>query len=151
MIYTLKKAEMVAEQLRRFTSGFAHHVVGQYANIDFWMAEVLTAQQTLDQYKARLDNMSKAQSEWVENHGTPVYTEYCPICGGKCEFDNGLNNSRYIKRTPSKVINATRTKLVNSTYYFLARCYRMGLLNDEELKEKCDAIGTGIDPGDLGK
>lgn len=28
MIYTIEKANMVAEQLRRFTSGYAHHVVG---------------------------------------------------------------------------------------------------------------------------
>jgi hypothetical protein len=28
-MYTIEKADLISEQLRRFTSGFAHHIAGQ--------------------------------------------------------------------------------------------------------------------------
>ena len=43
MIYTVKKANLIGEQLRKFSTSTAWIVVGQFANLDFWMAEVKTA------------------------------------------------------------------------------------------------------------
>lgn len=139
---------MITEQLKRFTSGYAHHVVGQFANIDFWLHEVREAQQTIDQYNSRFNSIRDAQKNWVENHGTKVY-DYCPHCGGKCELSNG--NPSPPSRVSSSDMNEARQELVNSAYYLLTRCYRMRLLDDEELKQKCDLIGTSVDPKDLKK
>ncbi|GGG30399.1 hypothetical protein GCM10011344_34180 [Dokdonia pacifica] len=149
MIYTIEKANLVATQLKKFTTGYAHHVVGQYANIDFWLEEVITAQRTIDAYRYRFNDMRDAQKEWVEKHDTQVFS-YCHICRGKCELigDNPLPPSPP-KRMSSAVLDTTRKELVNAMYYFLTRCYRMGLLNDIQLKQKCDRIGTSIDPSDL--
>lgn len=146
MSYTLEKANMISEQLRKFTSGYAHHVYGQFANIGFWFHEVQEALKTIDEYDTRFNRICDAQFYWVELHKTKVYS-YCAHCGGKCEFDRGTPSPP----TPisGKVLAEVRRNLVNSTYYFLARCYRMRLLDDAELKEKCDTIGTGIDPADL--
>ena len=148
MIYTIEKANMITEQLRRFKSGYAHHVVGQFANIDFWLNEVQESQKTIDHYNARFNNIRNAQKNWIENHGTEVY-DYCPYCGGKCELSNGKPSPP--NRISSSDLIEARRELVNSTYYFLIRCYRMKLINDEELKQKCDLIGTSIDPNDLKK
>ncbi|WP_299891978.1 hypothetical protein [uncultured Lacinutrix sp.] len=139
---------MITDQLRRFKSGYAHHVVGQFANIDFWLNEVLEAQKTIDQYNSRFNNIRDIQKNWINSHGTKVY-DYCPHCGGKCELSNGTPSPP--NRISSSDMNETRRNLVNSAYYFLTRCYRMGLLNDDELKQKCDLIGTSIDPNDLKK
>ena len=148
MIYTIEKANMITEQLRRFKSGFAHHVVGQFTNIDFWLNEVLEAQKTIDGYNARFNNIRDTQKNWIENHGTEIY-DYCPYCVGKCELSNGKPSPP--NRISSSDLIEVRRELVNSTYYFLIRCYRMKLINDEELKQKCDVIGTSIDPNDLKK
>ena len=148
MIYTIEKANLISSQLRRFTTGYAHHVVGQFANIDFWLQEVVDAQTTIDRYKYRFINIRDAQKDWVEMHNTRIFN-YCPICRGKCEF--GDEKPLPPKRMSSSELDKVRRALVDAMYYFLVRCYRMGLLNFETLKEKCDYIGTGIDPYDLEK
>ncbi|WP_299768996.1 hypothetical protein [uncultured Dokdonia sp.] len=149
MIYTIEKANLVATQLKKFTTGYGYYVVGQYANIDFWLEEVIAAQRTIDAYKSRFNNMRDAQKEYITKHDVRV-SDYCHICGGKCEFSDGNPPSPSPpKRMSSAVLDATQKELVNAMYYFLARCYRMGFLNDIQLKQKCDRIGTSIDPSDL--
>ena len=148
MIYTVKKANLISEQLRRFTSGYAHHVAGQFSNLDFWLHEVQESIKTIDEYNTRFNNMQDEQKKWVGAHGTVVY-DYCPYCGGKCEFSNG-KPSPPVKISSSE-LNATRKTLIDSTYFFLVRCYRMGLLNKNMLESKCKQIGTSIDPSDLEK
>lgn len=146
MIYTIEKANLISEQLRKFTTGYTHHVVGQFANIEFWINEVKAALKAIDEHRNRFGNMYDAQKKWTEEHGTVVY-DYCRICRGRCEFSDGKPILPTLKFKKEKV--DTRKELVNSTYYFLIRCYRIGLLTNEELKCKCDSIGTGIDPNDL--
>ena len=146
MIYSIEKAHLIAEQLRRFTSAYAHHVVGQYANIDFWLQEVKEALVTIDAYNQRFNRMRDEQKNWVEAHGTVVY-EYCPHCGGKCEFSDGKPAPPV--RMSSSELTQTRKKLVDSAYYFLLRCHRVGLLDEQLLETKCNYIGTSIEPSDL--
>jgi hypothetical protein len=85
MIYTIEKANLISEQLKRFTNGYAHHVAGQFANIGFWLHEVQESLKTIDEYNKRFLNIRDAQKQWVDSHGTVVY-DYCPQCGGKWEF-----------------------------------------------------------------
>lgn len=146
MIYTIEKANMITEQLKRFTTGYAHHVVGQFANIDFWLHEVNEAKNTIDAYGTRFKTMKKAQEVWIDNHDTEVY-DYCPYCNGKCELSNGTPAPP--KRTSSSDLDSAKRELTDAAYYFLMRCYRMGLLTKETLQQKCDFINTSIDPDDL--
>ncbi|MFC4633029.1 hypothetical protein ACFO3O_03875 [Dokdonia ponticola] len=151
MIYTIEKADLVSTQLRKFTTAYAHHLVGQYANIDFWLQEVIASQKTIDTYKHRFNQLRDAQKEWVEKHDVRE-ADYCPICRGKCELsDKNLLRPAPPIRTSSKTLDITRRELVNAAYYFLIRCYSVGLLDDHDLKKKCDLIGTSIDPNDLEK
>ena len=83
MIYTIEKAKLVTEQLRKFTTAYTHHVVGQFANIEYWIDEVQVALKAIDEYGKRFTNIRDAQQAWIDAHGTKVY-DYCPMCGGKC-------------------------------------------------------------------
>lgn len=51
MIYTIEKADLVTAQLRKFATDYSHHVVGQFANVDFWLQEVIDAQKIIDTYR----------------------------------------------------------------------------------------------------
>src|SRR4030042_5203900 len=85
MSYTIEKATLIANQLKKFTTSYAHHLAGQFANLDFWLSETQEALKAIDGYHHRFNNLRKAQKEWVISHGTKV-DGYCSICGGKCEF-----------------------------------------------------------------
>ncbi len=148
MIYTIEKANLISEQLKKFTTGYTHHVAGHYSNIDFWINEAIEALNTIDNHKKRFDRMYNAQKNWTEEHGTVVH-DYCPICGGKCEFSDGkpaLPKFKY----KTELADA-RKNLIDSVYYFLIRCFRVELLTYDELNKRCNSIGTSIEPNDLNK
>lgn len=147
-MYTIEKANLISDQLKRFTTGYAHHVAGQFANIDFWLHEVQESIKTIDEYNKRFNNIRDEQKKWVKSHGTVVY-DFCPYCGGKCELSDGRPSPPV--RYASAELNATRKALVDSTYLFLLRCYRMRLLTKNNLETKCNEIGASIDPSDLEK
>ncbi|SHG44375.1 hypothetical protein SAMN05421866_0473 [Chryseobacterium oranimense] len=146
MIYTIEKANLISEQLKKFTTGYTHHVVGHYSNIDFWMNEVIEALHTIDNHKKRFDKIYDAQKNWIEEHGTVVH-DYCPICNGKCEFGDGKPTLPRLKYKTE--LADTRKDLIDSVYFFLIRCFRIGVLNNNELYERCNSVGTSIDPNDL--
>jgi hypothetical protein len=100
----------------------------------------------LDDYNKRFNVMRERQSVWIENHGKPIH-EYCPICEGKCEFSNGVPTLP--TRVESSLLKETRKNLVNSTYYFLVRCYNSKLMDLKTLENYCAEVGTSIEPKDL--
>ena len=89
------------------------------------MGEVKDAIKIIDEYHQRFDKMRDEQMQWINSHGTRVY-DYCPMCGGKCEFDNGTPAPP--RRVRKDDLKEARKELVDATYFFLARCYRMKLL-----------------------
>jgi hypothetical protein len=147
MIYTIEKANLISEQLRRFTHGYAHHIAGQFENIDFWLTEVKVAMDTIDSYTKRFNKIRNGQKAWVDKHGTIEY-DYCEICRGRCEFDNDGTPS-LPKRTSYHELKTTRKELVDNTYHLLIRFYKIGLLDQAELESKCSIIGTSVEPSDL--
>lgn len=118
MIYTIDRANLISEQLKKFTTGYTHHVVGHYSNIYFWIGEVKEALNAIDNHKKRFDKMYDAQKDWIEEHGTIVH-DFCPICGGKCEFSDGKQILPKFKYK-TELLEA-RKNLVDSVYYFLIR------------------------------
>lgn len=149
MIYTVERANLISKQLRKFTDSYAFMVAGQFANVDFWMNEVISATVALDEHKVRFNKMYDAQKDWIEVKKVRV-PDYCYICNGICE----LSHERYIKpelpkNKASVEKKESRKELIDSAYYFLVRCYNIGLINKEEIKRFCDKIGTSIDPYDL--
>ncbi|GLB50253.1 hypothetical protein [Neptunitalea lumnitzerae] len=144
-----QRAKLISEQLRKFTDSYAYMVAGQFANIDFWINEAITSLKALDEHNIRFEKMYNAQKNWIEEKKVKV-PDYCYICNGICE----LSHDGYITPDlPKQKIDKTeiRKKLINSVYYFLIRCYKVGLLDQEEMKSFCNQIGTDIDPYDLKK
>jgi len=149
MIYTIEKATLLANQLKKFTTSYTHHLVGQFANIDFWLDEVQVALKTIDEYKKRFTNIRDAQKEWVKKHGTKVPGGYCSDCGGKCEFDDGPSPPSPPVRTSHTDLDAAYSSLSDATYEFLLRCFRAGLLDQTSLEKMCKRAGTSLEPSDL--
>ena len=148
MVYTLEKAALIKEQLRRFTTSYVHHLSGQFANLEFWLEEIESALKSLSEYHHRFEHMRDAQKKWVADHGTVVY-EYCPICMGRCEFADGIPKPPV--RVPSSELKAMHRELSDTAYTFFLRCYRAGFLDESRVRDLCERIGTGLDPHDLKK
>lgn len=149
MIYTEHRANLIAEQLRKFSDSYDYMLAGQFANIDFWMGEVIDALKIIDEHKYRFEQMYEAQKSWIEEHQTRV-PNYCPYCGGPCELDDQHDKIPELPRNRYKSEKKkSRKELVNSAYKFLIRCYKIGLLDMEELEDLGEKIGISIDPYDL--
>jgi hypothetical protein len=148
MIYTIEKATLLTNQLRKFTTSYTHLLVGQFANIEFWLDEIQGALKTIDEYKNRYTNRRDAQKEWVDNHGTKV-PDYCAECGGKCEFDDGPSPPSPPVRTSHTDLDAAYSNLSDAAYEFLLRCFRAGFLDQPSLENMCKRAGTSLDPSDL--
>jgi len=150
MIYTVKRANLVAEQLRKFSDSNSWMVVGQFVNIEFWIEEVKNALQAIDDHNSRFDKMYEAQKEWIESHGTQV-PDNCPICQGICELGNGVKKPNLPKKSPETKSDKkeSRIELLNSAYYLLLRCYKLKLISEADLRTMCVEIGTRIDLNDL--
>lgn len=148
MAYSIEQAELLATQLEKFTTSYAHHLVGQFANVDFWLDEVNHALLVIDDYNKRFNQMRDAQKEWVEAHKT-VVSGFCRICGGKCEFDP--RRPEPPTRIRSQELEAARRRLKDAVYKFLLRCHRSGLLDEPRLKEACVRVGTSVDLKDLSR
>ena len=119
MMYTIKKAKLITKQLKKFTTGYTHHVAGQFANIDFWINEVIQSLKIIDDHRNRFDRMYHAQKIWTEDHDVVIH-DYCPICKGKCEFSDGKPNLPKLRFKSEKI--EARRDLIDSAYFFLIRC-----------------------------
>jgi len=148
MIYLIDKADLISEQLRKFTSGYTQHIVGQFSNLDFWLNEVHEALRTIDTHKNRFNNLYEAQKNWIEDHGT-IIQDFCPICFGRCELSNGNTTLPTFKH--QNELNESRKKLINCAYNFLVRCYKIRILTEESFIEECKIIGTSVDLNDIYK
>ena len=146
MIYTIERATLLAEQFRRFKSSHSHHLAGLFANVDFWLHEVEDAYRAIDEYNKRFSILRDAQDEWVTQYDVREH-RFCPMCGGKCEFDDGTPQPP--RRTSSKDLGAARIALREEAREFLIRCYRTRLLDEDNLREMCARIGSGLEPSEL--
>ena len=150
MIYTVQRVKLIAEQLRKFSDANSWIVVGQFVNLKFWLDEVKSALMALDQHNLRFDKMYESQKDWIESHSISI-PDNCPICQGICELGTGSRKPNLPKRSPETKSDKkeSRIELLNSTYYFLLRCYKLKLINENNLRLYCDEIGTSIDLTDL--
>ena len=146
MVYTVEQANRIASQLERLTSGYAHHVAGQHANLEFWLGEAEHALAAIEGYKARFERLKQAQVAWVESHNT-VVGSYCPICKGACELEPKFSKPEPPKRIKPAELGAARRRLRDAAYHFLLRCYRMEFVDEREVRAACERLGTSVEPG----
>lgn len=148
MTYMIEQANNVAAQLEKFTTGYAHHVVGQHANLDFWLGEASHALGAIEAYGERFKQMAAAQKEWVEAHGTKVGS-FCDRCGGACELEDKMNAPTRPTRFSSSEGDKTMRRLKDAAYHFARRCFRMNLLDESGFHAACERVGTSVDLADL--
>lgn len=149
MIYTVEKANLITKQLNKFKDSYAFIVAGQFANIEFWMNEVESTITAIDEHNIRFTKMYDAQEKWIEEKNVRI-PDYCYICNGICELSNEhYKKPDFPKQRAQNEKNESRKELINATYYFLVRCFKLELLNEKLFQEYCHRIGTSIDPNDL--
>jgi hypothetical protein len=148
MAYSIERADQVAIQLEKFSTSFAHQVAGQFANLAFWLDQVIHAIAVIDGYPKRFEAMNAGQQAWVTNHDTMVGS-YCRHCGGACELEPALGPPNAPRRIDARQMDAAKRRLKDSAYHFLVRCHRNGLLDKAELIAACERIGTSVDFADI--
>ncbi len=150
MIYTVHRAKLLTEQLRKFSDADSWMVVGQFSNLEFWLHEVKSALNAIDGHNLRFDAMYESQKKWIESHNIEV-PDHCPICQGICDLGEGTRKPTLPKKSSQTKSDkkTSRKELLNSAYFFLRRCYRLNLINVQELKMRCEEIGTSVDIMDL--
>lgn len=72
MAFMIDQADNVSTQLEKFRHAYAFIVVGQWANLDFWLGEATHALAAIEGYKVRFERMTQAQKDWIEQHDTKV-------------------------------------------------------------------------------
>ena len=148
MAFINDRADAVASMLEKFTTAHAYQVAGQYANVEFWISETLHALNALADYENRFDRLTAAQSDWVGTHNV-VVGSYCPACDGQCEFEPDLKPPRAPTKIPSKGRDEATRRLKDAFYFFIIRCFRMNLVEEQTLRDMCSRVGTSIEARDL--
>jgi hypothetical protein len=148
MAYSIELADQLAIQLEKFSTSFAHQVAGQFANLAFWIDEVIHAIGVIDGYPKRFAAMNEGQHAWVTNHETMVGS-YCRYCGGACELEPALGPPAAPRRIDARQMDAAKQRLKDSAYHLLVRCHRNRLLDKAALIAACDRIGTSVDFADV--
>lgn len=150
MIYTVQRVNLIADQLRKFAEADSWIVVGQFVNLEFWLDEVKTALNAMDEHNLRFDKMYDSQKKWIESHNIHI-PDNCGICQGICELGTGTRKPFLPRRSSESKLEKTesRKELIDSSYYFLLRCYQLKLLNEEELRLRCKELDTSVDLKDL--
>lgn len=148
MVFTIERAEAVASMLEKFTTAHAYQVAGQFANLEFWVSETLSALKGIEDYGNRFERLAAGQRAWVDAHDVEVGS-YCSHCGGKCEFEPQFQRPGPPVKVPANDRNAAISRLKDAFYFFVARCFRMHLLDEESFRQLCRRVDTSIDPRDL--
>ena len=148
MAYIIDQANAVAAMLEKFTTAHAYQVAGQFANLEFWIGETVHAVDALDGYTERFERLSAAQSGWIGTHNV-VVGSYCPACKGQCEFEPDLKPPQAPTEIPSERQNEAIRRLRDGMYFFLVRCFRMNLIDENALRDVCARVGTSVEARDL--
>ena len=129
MAYSTNLANLVSDQLTRLTTLNNHQLVGQGANLDFWLSQVQNALEVIDGYGVRFIQMATAQELYVSRHGT-------------IEFDPSANfptqqRASSPRRMPDRELRKARRNLVDAATRFLERCRQESLISDSRYEEVC--------------
>ena len=146
MSYSIKRADLIADQLERLATQNPYQLAGQVANLAFWISEAVEALSVLDGYPARFRSLRDAQVGWVKAHGTKV-SGYCAHCGGACEL--GPTTPEPPRRIASEDLDIAREGIRRAARRYLLRLYRAHFLNEEAVRQACREIGVALELEDL--
>jgi hypothetical protein len=140
MSYSTEIATVLAKQLAKLATLNRHQIVGQLANVDFWLDEVRHALGVLDGYEPRFERMKVAQTQYVSEHKTTVFFPDEPDL---------QSHAPPPRRVPSSELQEARRSLCDATYRFLVRCHNEKFIEETTLRRYCDELVIGIEASDL--
>jgi hypothetical protein len=140
MSYSTEIATILAKQLARLATLNRHQLVGQLANLDFWLDEVRHSLAVLDGYGPRFERMKSAQTQYASEHETTVFFRDEPEL---------TSHAPPPKRVPTGEFQDARRSLCDATYRFLVRCYNEKFIDEATLRRHCDGLAIGIEASDL--
>jgi hypothetical protein len=133
MAFSTDLAELVATQLTRFVTLNPHQLAGQVANLDFWLAQVRNALDTIDGYGVRFIQMDAAQEQYVTIYNTTV-SVVTPT-------DPEERRPAPPRRIPDRELQMARRALVAATRQFLERCHVEALISNVQFAEALQNLG----------
>lgn len=137
MSYSTDAARLLAQQLTRFSTIERHQLVGQLANLDFWLREFKHNLDLLDGYNERFERLKEAQAKYTSEHNTIEYALDDPCC-----IRGPISGP---KRAPSSEMKRVRRELCDSLYRFLRRCYDEQLIDEFAARKASDSLGISTE------
>jgi hypothetical protein len=139
--YSSDIAQLLARQLTRFVTLNRYQLAAQAANLNFWSAEVRHCLDVIKGYNQRFEAMRTAHLRHVAEHRT-------------IEFDlddprDGQWSPVAPRRIPHTELKESASKLRESMYRFLVRCFRERLIDEPLLRDVCDQLEIGVEIHDL--
>lgn len=141
MAYSSDIARILTDQISKFATLNRHQLVGQVANLDFWIAEVQHSLDVIDGYNRRFEQMKAAEMKHISERGTVEFCLDDPCCTQM--------RSSPPRRVPSKELGEARRHLCDATYRFLMRCFHEQLIDESTLRRTCEGLDIGIEISDL--
>ena len=141
MAYSTDIAEILTDQLAKFTTLNRHQLAGQTANLDFWLAEVRHCLDVIDGYVRRFDRLKTAQGKHISQHHTVEFDLDDPCCI--------RDTAAPPTRVPHRELQGSRRDLCEATYRLLLRCFKEGLMDAPALRQECGRLGIGVDVADM--
>lgn len=127
-------ANIVAEQVERFSLLRNYHLAAHVPNLDFWISQVRNALAALDGYDFRFENLKAAQNEYVRQHQITVPSRIDPL---------DFFTPEGPRRIPGHELGKARRRLVAATARFLKCLLREQLITGNRLQEI--SLSLGID------
>lgn len=143
MAYSSDIVKILTGQLTKFATLNRHQLVGQVANLDFWIAEVRHCFSVIDGYQARFERLKATQTKYVSEHQTIEFDLRDPCCV--------RGSAAPPRRVPQTELREARRSLTDAVYHFLVRCFREGLIEEATLRRERDKLGIDVEATDLNR
>jgi hypothetical protein len=140
MAYSLEVCELLTKQIEKFVSLNRHQIAGHIANIEFWSNEVRHALILIDGYRERFAKMSSAQNQYVTQNKVIEYDLNEPYIRGRATPPVRLDKNAQTQG---------RQQLVGTWRRFVLRCFREGMLSEDDAQKVCEPIGVSLEPSDF--
>lgn len=137
MSFSTELAGLVANQLARFVTLNRHQLIGQVANLDFWLDQAANVLAVIDGYGVRFVRLGAAQEQYIGAHGT---TEFALGANHRTE-----KRASPPRRVPERELQKARRALVETATAFLRRCRDDGAISDEVLNAALKRLGVEAD------
>jgi hypothetical protein len=142
MAYSSEIADLLTAQLRKFVTLNRHQLIGQVANLDFWIDETKHCLAVIDGYRERFSRLNAAVTKYTADHQTIEFPLAMP------DYTEAATPPQ---RVPQTDLTTSRKSLCDAMYRFLLRCYREEMISENALQDWCARLGINVEYSDLNR